>query len=66
MAEPEITPEQKKIMLGLNLKDPDAIVKYIIEFYDQNGVKSEKELVERLTEHKPLRRAIELQKERVK
>ena len=66
MTTPEITPEQKKVMLGLNLKDPDAIVKYIIEFYDQNGVKSEKELVEQLSEHKPLRTAIELQKEKVK
>ena len=62
---PELTKEEQK-MLGLNLKDPDAIVKYIIEFYGQNGVKSEQDLVEKLTEHKPLRRAIELQKERVK
>ena len=65
MNSPKLSKEEQK-MLGLDLKDPDAIVKYIIEFYNTNGVKSEKDLVEQLSVHKPLRTAIELQREKVK
>lgn len=53
----------EKEMLGLNLEDPDAIVEYIERFYNTEDVKSEKDLITKLTKHKPLKRAIDLQKQ---
>lgn len=53
--------EQKK-MLALNLKSADDIVKFIIAFYDEKHIKTEKDLIKMLEKKKPLRTAIELQK----
>ena len=58
---PNYLPSEKD-MLELNLKDPDKVVEYILRFYDKSGVKSETDLLNKLTDSHPLRAAIELQK----
>ena len=58
---PNYLPSEKD-MLELNLKDPDEVVEYILRFYDKSGIKSETDLLNKLTDSHPLRAAIELQK----
>lgn len=52
-------------MLTLDLKDPDAIVMYIISFYEEKNIKTEKDLIRKLTKEKPLIKAIKLQSSKV-
>lgn len=49
-----------------NLNNPDEVVQFIIEFYQKNNIKSERELIRKLSKETPLRKLIEKQKVRTR
>lgn len=51
-------------LLRLDIKDPDKIVEFLLDFYNSNNIKNEKKLIVELTLTKPLRSAISLQLKR--
>lgn len=51
---------------NIDLDNPDEVVGFIIEFYRKNNIKSEKELVKKLTQLTPLKKLIEEKRAKVR
>lgn len=51
-----------KELKSINLNNPDEVVAYLLAFYDQQQIKNEKELIQKLEQLKPLQKAAGFQR----